>query len=426
MAVQRITKSSVDALKPGPRDQYIWDDRLKGFGVKITPAGGISYVVQYRPNGSRGNPRRTTIGKHGPLTPTQARDKAEETLRNLRLHDIDPIEEKRAKAKAKVDLAYPAYAKRFVDTYGKRNWSSHTQADNRRYLTAADEPPMQALGCMAMHEIQRSDIAAVFDLVPDDQPGRARNLWAALRKLLNWAVERGDIDRSPAEGFKGPKPVKPRDRVLDDREITLAWRAAHELDYPFGPFLRVLIATGQRRNEVAGMDWREVDRDSASWTIPGDKTKNGQPHFVPLNELAIAALDGIVGEDWPSSGLIFSTTGKTPISGFARAKRSLDEEMTKLNEDEPVNAWRLHDLRRTFATGMQRLGIRFEVTEAALNHISGARSGVAGVYQRHDWHNEKIVAMKAWSDALIRLGEGRKSKLGDDVNEGSNVVAINA
>lgn len=417
MAVGAITKQSVDRLKPKSKDgrvveEHLWDPKLSGFGVKVTPAGSKSYLVQYRIGGRGAPTRRVTIGTHGaPWTPAEARDEAERVLALVK-RGIDPQAQKKAKAREAVDLAFDKYAKRFLDLYGERAWSTKTLADNKRYLTATTAAVVQSLGNKPLPEIRRADIAAVFDQVPAERPGHARNLYSVLRRLFTWAVERGDIDRSPFEGLKGPATVAARDRVLDDAEMRLVWLATAKLGYPFGPLYRFLICTGQRREEVASLDWRELDRERREWALPASRSKNKQATVVPLNELAVAELDAIAGGDqWPSAGLVFTTTGKTAVSGYSKAKRRLDEEMVALARNEAgddraprlIDGWRVHDLRRTFATGMQRLGIRFEVTEAILNHVSGSRSGVAGIYQRHDWRDEKRAALDAWAVHLRAL-----------------------
>ena len=237
-----------------------------------------------------------------------------------------------------------------------------------------------------------------------DRPAIARLTHATLRKMFRWAVSRGDLDRSPLEGVEPPPPVPSRDRVLSDQEIALVWRGSEELGWPFAGLFRLLLLTGQRRDEVASLNWIELDRIQALWLLPAHRSKNKKPHLVPLSEQAIAVLDEFVdGEDWPRQGLVFSTTGKTPVSGFSKAKKRLDEYVATALEPNPLEPWRTHDLRRTVATGLQRLGVRFEVTEAVLNHVSGARSGIAGVYQRHDWAAEKREALAQWGASVARL-----------------------
>ena len=194
-----------------------------------------------------------------------------------------------------------------------------------------------------------------------------------------------------------------------------------QLEAPFGPLYLLLFATGQRREEVAGLDWAELDRASATWTLPRERSKNGEANIVPLNRHAMAALDRIASQEeaerpaWPRRGLVFTTTGQSPVSGYSRAKSRLDALMGQLAHDDALAAgmdpesvavapWRLHDARRTLATALQRLGVRFEVTEAVLNHTAGAsRSGVAAVYQRHGWGPEKRAALDAWADHCDRI-----------------------
>jgi integrase len=255
--------------------------------------------------------------------------------------------------------------------------------------------------------------------------------------LFKWAQGRG-IERSPLDGYDAaPAPAPSRDRVLTDDELRLAWLAAGKLGQPFADFYRVLIGTGQRREEVASLDWKELNRDAAEWRLPSERSKNNEPHTVPLASLVFDLFDQLAemaevdaaDRKWPKRGLVFSTTGKTAVSGYSRAKRRLDAAMLKLAlaeaeeagedpETVSVDPWRVHDIRRTVATGLQRLGVRFEVTEAVLNHVSGrSRSGIAAVYQRHQWTEEKRSALNAWAGHVERL-----LSAGED----NNVVPIRA
>jgi integrase len=171
----------------------------------------------------------------------------------------------------------------------------------------------------------------------------------------------------------------------------------------FGPIVRMLIVTGQRREEVASLVWEELDRDERLWTLPGARAKNGEPNRVPLNDLAIRVLDEVAaGTTWPKRGKIFPTSTGGPFTAYHKGKLMLDE-LVSSDGGDPVDHWRLHDLRRTVATGFQRLGVRFEVTEAILNHVGGSRAGVAGIYQRHDWKDEKREALTLWNDHLYAI-----------------------
>lgn len=405
MPVGHITKRSVDALKPSGQDLFIWDDEVSGFGLKVTPNGRRTYILQYR-MGGRGSPtRRYTIGRHGTWTPDEARAEARK-LRQLVDRGNDPQEADRERQRQEVDLAFGPYMERFLEQYGKPNWGDGTYASAESNLRRFVAP---VLGRKSLPSITRRDIQEVFDKLPVGKPALPRNVFAHSRKLFGWAVERGDLTRSPFEGMKSPPAVASRERVLTDGELRLVFLGADTLDSPFRALVRLLARLGQRRDEVAAMPWSELDRAQALWTIPGSRTKNGETQLVPLSTTDIADLDAIAaGERWPRKGFVLSTNGKTAISGFSKIKARLDAAMLDIAKEEAKKAgedidevsldpWRFHDLRRTLATGMQRLGVRFEVTEAILNHVSGSKAGVAGVYQRHHWSDEKRSALAAWS-----------------------------
>lgn len=419
MATDRLTKRTVDASHPAAKVQFIWDDALRGFGLKVTPAGNKVFLVQYR-LGGRGSPtRRYTIGTYGsPWTPTAAREEAERLLQLVR-QGLDPLAERDDRRRVSSDFAFGAYADRFLGEYKKRNRpASYSDAETvlRLYL----RPFFKA---KALPAITRGDVASLFDTIPAERVALRRKVYAIFSRMLRWAVGRGDIERSPLEGSEVPPAPTSRDRVLKDAELRLVWLAADKLGYPFGPLYRLLVGTGQRREEVSGLSWKELQRDSAEWQLPAARSKNGIAGVIPLSVLVIAELDRLAESDkWPRRGLVFTTTGETPVSGYSRGKSRLDKQMLKIARDEAEEAgddprhveiepWRVHDLRRTLATGLQRLGVRFEVTEAVLNHVSGSKSGVAGVYQRHDWRDEKRDALNAWAAHVERIvsGPGRSN-----------------
>lgn len=407
MASGKITKTAVDGLAALDRDQFLWDDEVRGFGLKVSPGGAKSYIVQYR-TGGRGSPtRRYTIGRHGPFTPQRAKDEAKRLLA-LVGEGKDPASDKREARTIAIDLEFKGFADRFLEQYVKHEWkSSYPFAEGilRLHVT----PHLRG---KPLPSIRRSDITRVFDALPLGKAALRRNVHAVVRRLFRWAVSRGDIERSPLEGLESPASAPSRDRVLSDDELRLAWMASGSLGYPFSTLYRLLIGTGQRREEVAGLDWSELNRAAAMWLLPAARAKNGIASNIPLSGLMVAQLDEVAkGDKWPKSGLVLTTTGKTAVSGFSRGKRRLDLAITnqRLLEAEvegdaasvqPLLPWRVHDFRRTFATGMQRLGVRFEVTEAVLNHVSGSKSGVAGVYQRHDWKDEKRAALGAWANHI--------------------------
>lgn len=246
------------------------------------------------------------------------------------------------------------------------------------------------------------------------------------RAAFAWAVKRGAVRENPFAHLPIAKSIAKRERVLSDQELAEIWRAAsNAAAAPYSSIIRLLILTGQRRGEVAGMAWDEISDDFATWTIPGERTKNGAVHTVPLSAAARDLLKAALPEDVkgrPANGsLVLPGAAGTPFAGWSKAKRALDKAIMDARTEAGANAvslvpWSVHDLRRTVATGLQRLGVRLEVTEAVLNHISGSRGGIAGVYQRHDWAAEKRAALDAWAGHVAAIVEGRTTA--------GNVVAL--
>jgi integrase len=226
---------------------------------------------------------------------------------------------------------------------------------------------------------------------------RARHMFACLSKMFSWLVQQRRVEANPCIGVHRPDASSKRERVLTDAEIVKLWAATEKLGAPFGPVIRLLLLTGCRLNEIAGLRWEEVGADAL--TIPGSRTKNHRDHVVPLSKAAREVLAGV--KRLPGSELVFSTTLVTPVSGWSRTKRRID----RLMGDVPP--WRIHDLRRTAATGMARAGADLPVIERALNHVSGSFGGIVGVYQRHKYADEVRAALQAWADLLARIVESK-------------------
>ena len=405
MASQSITIRTIEASKPCPgRDVYTWDSGLRGFGLRVTPKGVKSYVLQYRVDG--GPARRTTIGIHGsPWTTQTARKEAERLLMLVR-QGVDPVEEARnAKRREKV-LNFSSYCDQFVELYLQANWPD-TWPEQQRILENVLKPRW---GKKALTALKRADMVKLMDDYAD-RPGSRKVIHSLLRKLFNWAVDREDIEISPLAGMKAPKACPSRRRVLGQEELICLWQATGQASWPWGPFVRLLLLTMQRRQEVAEMDWSEIDLEAKTWTLPAERAKNDEAHIIPLTEMAVAELAALYPQE---RGFVFSTTGITPVSGYSKAKRLLDERMLKVMQRRQkerggnpqsvkIDDWRLHDLRRTGATNLQALGIPIEVTEAVLNHISGTRAGIAGIYNRYKYEPEKRVALEAWDSRLQEM-----------------------
>ena len=415
-----VTKRTVDAAEPRSAAWFLWDDgkgAIPGFGLRVSPGGSKAYVLQYRMSGAKSD-RRYTIGRHGPWTPDKARERAAE-LRRLVDTGVDPFEADEAAHKgrerervARLERAFHVVADAWLKSY-ERDRHGKTRRRSSVNLAATVARHLKAqFGSRRIDELGRADIIAALDAIAPGKVAMRSSVFSYGRILWKWAFARELVDVIPFAALSAPaKPVS-RDVILSDAELPIIWRATRKVDYPFGPAFRLLLLTGQRRSEVFGMRWEELDKKAATWTIPADRAKNGQTHVVPLSDLAVAEITAMLTqpgqkapENWPKRGLVFTTNNKTAASGISKAKLRLDAAANEIAGEggAKVSEWRLHDLRRTVATGLQKLGVRMEVTEAVLNHISGSKAGIVGIYQRHDWADERRAALDLWAAHVAGL-----------------------
>ena len=288
-------------------------------------------------------------------------------------------------------------------------------ANTRRLL---DLYVMPKWGNRDIRSICRADVADMVDAVVDaGKPIQANRVLAAVRKLLNWSLDRGMIETSPVIRIERPSAEHDRDRVLSADELRLVWRAAGAIGFPYGAIVQMLILTLQRRNEVAHATWQEFgDLAAAVWQLPADRTKNGEPNDIPLSEQGLAVIQGL--PRLSKSGLVFSASETLP-SGFTHAKKRLDKAIVAVlkreavgrgddpEEVRPLPHWTFHDLRRTGATRMaEDLGIAPHVVEAILNHLTGTIRGVAKVYNRATFTRPKKHALDAWGAYVEGLAAG--------------------
>ena len=238
----------------------------------------------------------------------------------------------------------------------------------------------------SIHELTKRDVVEVVSAIEQrGAPGAANKTLKSIKTFLRWCVGRAVLDRSPAEGVPLPAKEVARDRVLDDRELAQVILAARKIAGPYGGIVELLALTGQRREEVAGLPWEELDLVQRIWTIPKARTKNAKAHIDHLSRQALRVLERADQR----GALVFSLLGTKRFQHFTHAKRRLDQL-------SGVTGWRLHDLRRTCVSGMARLGVAPHVADKILNHQSGTISGVAAVYQRHDFLAERQEALERW------------------------------
>lgn len=399
----KLKAATVETLQATDRRQEIPDDLCTGLYLVVQPTGKKSWQVRYRHGGVH---RRMTLASFPTLTLAAARVRAREVMAAAS-EGRDPAEEVKA-AKAPKPEDDRDKIKTLIGQYDKRHLKGLKSGDVvRREL---DRFVVKEWGERDIHSITKRDVIDLLDGIADS--GRvvtANRVRAYLNKFLNWAVERDILPLSPATGVKPVAKEASRDRVLTDDEIRWFWQACDAEGFPWGPLGKVLLLTGQRLNEAAQITEGEIRGDL--WHLSADRTKNGRAHDVPLSD-AVQAVLGAVERIEGKPGFIFTTTGTTPVSGFFKARAHLAEAIERLAAEERGEAvdiprWTFHDLRRTAATGMARLGIPVRVTEAVLNHVSGTGGGIVAVYQRHDYADEKRQALEAWGRFVLSLVQGQ-------------------
>lgn len=399
----KLKAATVETLQATDRRQEIPDDLCTGLYLVVQPTGKKSWQVRYRHGGVH---RRMTLASFPTLSLAAARVRAREVMAAAS-EGRDPAEEVKA-AKAPKPEDDRDKIKTLIGQYDKRHLKGLKSGDVvRREL---DRFVVKAWGERDIRSITKRDVIDLLDGIADS--GRvvtANRVRAYLNKFLNWAVERDILPLSPATGVKPVAKEASRDRVLTDDEIRWFWQACEAEGFPWGPLGKVLLLTGQRLNEAAQITEGEIRGDL--WHLSADRTKNGRAHDVPLSD-AVQAVLGAVERIEGKPGFIFTTTGTTPVSGFFKARAHRAEAMERLAVEERGEAveiprWTFHDLRRTAATGMARLGIPVRVTEAVLNHISGTGGGIVAVYQRHDYADEKRQALEAWGRFVLSLVQGQ-------------------
>jgi integrase len=393
----RLTIRSVEAMKPKAVRQEIPDSFLPGLYLIQQPSGAKGWAVRYR---HQGIPRKLTLGGYPALGLQDARKLGAKALRAV-AEGRDPGREKVQARAAKADSA-DRIVEEFLDRHVRRSNRPRTAQETERLLRQHVLPRWRG---RMVHEITRRDVLDVLDRVVDaGAPIAANRVLAAVRKFFNWCVARDIIAASPCAGVKPPTAERARDRVLSDDELKRVLQAADKVGGTFGPLVKLLALTGQRRDEVAQMRWDEVDIDKRLWALAPARVKNNQSHQVPLSAAALAVLEQLPRV--AGSPFVLTNGGASPASGYSKGKRRLD---ALLPADMPP--WRLHDLRRSAASGMARLGVNLPVIEKVLNHASGSFAGIVGVYQKHSFANEKRAALEAWGRHVDSLISGKPAKV---------------
>jgi integrase len=393
LAKRSLTDAAVKRLKPPTKGQIdVFDQGYPGLALRVSYGGGKTFVYFYK-LGRR--LRRMSLGRYPSTTLTEAREawrKARQDAQKGR----DPSTARKRKTGA---TDFP----RVLDEWLRRDQAENRTKDAIKRLIEKDTLPAWEYRQVA--DLDRRDILDVIDTVVDrGSPITARRLQAHLHRFFKWCSGRGIIATNPMADLPKPGSETKRDRVLSDHELVTVYKAAKDLGWPFGPAVQLLILTGARREEIGGLRWSELvgmtDMDAAEIKLEGARTKNNEPHTIPLSAPATTLVQKL--PRMGNSDFVFTTTGRTPVSGWSRAKSKLNDGI------QSANPWTIHDLRRTVATGLQKLGISLQVIEAVLGHVAGSRAGVVGIYQRHSFDAEKRAALEAWGAHVMALVEGRE------------------
>jgi integrase len=383
---RKLTDVSVARMKPPATGRLeVWDQLVPAFGLRVTSTGARSWVVALRRPGAR-HPSRIKLGEPPAMSLAAARAAAREMMQTG----------------APPTAAEPDTVAKVVEQFilrdqkpKNRRWHEVHRMLNRELAPWFDRP---------ITSITRRDVIELLDRTADRAPVRANRVLAHTRRLFGWALDRDIITASPVVGIRAPTREVARDRALQPDELAAVWRACDGLGWPFGPLVQLLIVTGQRRDEVAHMAWPDIDLERRLWTLPRGLTKSDRLHEVPLSDLSMEIIASLprIGD-----GLLFPARkagSVKPVTGFARIKARIDEV-------SGVTGWRLHDCRRTAASGMAQLGHPPHVVGAILNHSPGAAQGITAVYNRYRYTDEKRAAMDAWSREIERIVSGKRAKV---------------
>jgi len=437
-----FTAKSVEQFRPHKTRREIHDGGCKGLYLYVQPSGSKSWVMLLtRPNGRVGKLHLGSLDLSGnaskesprigtPLTLAGARSLATDLYRQ-REAGRDVIAERKAEKanrRRAIELRNDSFADiayQFMDEHARPKTRRWPETARLLGIDYGDGEPKTIKGGLTERWRNRpiTSITSqdIYEIVEEAKrygtPGlskrsegikdsRGRAIGRALSKLFGWALQHRRVTANPCVGVYVPPAPKARDRVLTDYEIVQFWKASDKLSHPFSEALKLLLLTGARLREVSGMRKGELSPDGQTWTIPGSRTKNGKPLFVPLSPLARDILSSVKQIASPA-GFIFSTTGDMPISGFSKIKKRLDQLMLSgsIENRTEFTTWRLHDLRRSAATGMAELGIAPHIVEAVLNHVSGAKASVAGTYNRAAYEPEKRIALERWAAHIAALIE---------------------
>jgi len=388
-ATTKLTKATVAALTLPRRksELLVFSSDLPGFGVRLRAGGSKTWIFQYKVGAKH---RRVTLGRVSALEPATARQQASKLHAQVRLGQ-DPAGAK-AESRARADETFGACIRLFLAWQRGRVKAFR---DVERHLVKNLSP----LHGFPIAKIDQRTIAAQLARISArGSPIQANRTRASLSKFFSWACGEGLAENNPA-ALTNKNPEKSRDRVMSRNELKHIWAALPDSDY--GAIIKLLVLTGQRASEISDLEWDEVDFEHDVILLPASRTKNKRTHRISMSPMVHAIL-----EARPQNGraFVFGAGQQRGFSGWSRAKASLDEAVKILS-------WRVHDIRRSVATHMAEIGIQPHIIEAVLNHVSGHKGGVAGIYNRAVYETEKTNALNRWAEHVAAIVEGRDSNV---------------
>lgn len=380
---RKLTTKFIEGRKPDPSKRLDFRDELMpGLVLRISKSGTKTFCLHKRINGKM---RRLTIGRFPIMSLADARERVRQVLYEIEIGRFEDQTGIEVETKPTLGEMIPDYIEKYAKVHN-RDWK-RKQALLEKFATLCDK---------RIDQIKRADVVKACDVIHKSAPTSANRALAHLKHLMGWCVERGMIEANPIAGMKPLSKERPRERVLTDNELGALWAVCGDEGYPFGDCMKLLMLSGQRRAEVAEMRWSELDLEKRLWTLPSSRAKNGKQHTVPITDAMLEVLRKT--PRFFNSDYVFTTTGKTPVSGFGRVKDRLDKALP-----EGTEPWIIHDLRRTMSTNMAMLGVPQPVTEALLNHKTGVVSGVAAIYNVYSYADEKREALSLWNSHVNKI-----------------------
>ena len=387
----RTVTNTNPALPAGKNEAIIFDEGMPGFGLRLRKAGARTWVYQYW-MGERS--RRLTLGKWPKLSAKGARELVNQLAAKVALGH-DPAEDKfeeRARKASFGDIAglyMVAQAKRL---------RPRSLVEVERHINVHAKP----LHALPVDKLRREEVANLLtDIAVRSGPVAANRVRASITAMLNWAMKAGKAEANPA-AFTNKENENARPRVLTADELRDIWTVLPEGDY--GTIVRLLILTGQRRTEIGDLRWSEIDMKRSTITLPPGRVKNDRLHVIPMSEPVKDLLKGI--KQTPECDFVFGY-GNTGFAGWSKCKERLDAAINA-DRKKPMEEWTIHDCRRTCATMMAEIGIQPHIVEAVLNHASGHKGGIAGVYNHAEYEAEKREALTKWAKHVLKLAAERR------------------